>query len=42
MSKVLGSRLGEGMLLFVDVDRTQVNMALAWLRVAPLASAVLA
>jgi len=40
--KILGSRLGEGMLLFVDLDRTQANIALASLRVGQLAPAVLA
>ena len=42
VSRVLGSRLGEGMLLFVDLDRTRVNIALASLRVGQLAPAVLA
>jgi hypothetical protein len=42
LSKVLGTRLGEGMLLFVDVDRTRVNIALASLQVGQLAPAVLA
>ena len=42
VSKVLDSRLGEGMLLFVDLDRTRVNIALASLRVGQLAPAVLA
>jgi hypothetical protein len=40
--KVLGSRPGEGMGLFVDLDRAQVNMALAALQVGRLAPAILA
>jgi hypothetical protein len=42
LSKVLGSRLGEGLLLFVDLDRTRANIALASLQVGRLAPAVLA
>jgi hypothetical protein len=42
MTKVLGARLGEGIFLFVDVDRTRVNMALASLRVGELVPAILA
>ena len=42
VSKVLDSRLGEGLLLFVDLDRTRANIALASLRVGQLAPAVLA
>ena len=42
LSKLLGTRLGEGMLLFVDVDRSRVNIALASLQVGQLAPAVLA
>lgn len=42
LSKILDTRLGEGMLLFVDVDRTRVNIALASLQVGQLAPAVLA
>jgi hypothetical protein len=42
VTKILDSRLGEGMLLFVDLDRTQVNIALAGLRIGQLAPAVLA
>jgi hypothetical protein len=42
MTKILGARLGEGLFLFVDVDRTRVNMALASLRVGELVPAVLA
>jgi len=41
LSKVLDSRLGEGLLLFVDLDRARVNMALALLRVGQLAPSVL-
>jgi hypothetical protein len=42
VTKILDSRLGEGFLLFVDLDRTRVNIALASLRVGQLAPAVLA
>lgn len=42
VTKVLDSQLGEGMLLFVDLDRTQVNIALAGLRIGQLTPAVLA
>ncbi|MGD0241732.1 MAG: hypothetical protein ABSB59_15590 [Streptosporangiaceae bacterium] len=42
LSKILGTRLGEGLLLFVDVDRIRVNIALASLQVGQLAPAVLA
>jgi hypothetical protein len=42
VTRVLGSRLGEGMLLFVDLDRARVNIALAGLRIGQLAPAVLA
>jgi len=42
LSKILGTRLGEGLLLFVDVDRARVNIALASLYVGQLAPAVLA
>jgi len=42
LSRILGPRLGEGLLLFVDVDRTRVNIALASLQVGQLAPAVLA
>jgi len=42
VGKILSSRLGEGMLLFVDLDRARVNIALASLRVGQLASAILA
>jgi len=42
LSKILGTRLGEGMLLFVDVDRTRVNIALASLQVGQVAPVVLA
>jgi hypothetical protein len=40
--KVLESRLGEGLLLFVDLDRAQANIALASLQVGHVAPAVLA
>jgi hypothetical protein len=42
LSKVLGTRLGEGMILFVEVDRARVNIALASLKIGQLAPAVLA
>ena len=42
LSKVLDTRPGDGVLLFVDLDRNRVNMALAALQVRQLAPAVLA
>jgi hypothetical protein len=42
LSKVLLDKPGEGFLLFVDLDRAKANIALASLRVAQLAPAVLA
>jgi hypothetical protein len=42
LSKVLNTRPGDGLLLFVDLDRSRVNMALAALQVRQLAPAVLA
>jgi hypothetical protein len=42
LSKVLGARPGEGLLLFVDLDRAKVNIALASLQVSRLAPAILA
>lgn len=42
VSKILDPRFGEGLLLFVDLDRARVNMALALLRIGQLAPAVLA
>jgi hypothetical protein len=39
---MLRSQPGEGLLLFIDVDRNRSNLALASLRVDQLASAVLA
>jgi hypothetical protein len=42
LCKILGTRLSEGLLLFVDVDRSRVNIALASLQVGQLAPAVLA
>lgn len=42
LSKVLGTRPGDGLLLFVDLDRNRVNMGLATLQVRQLAPAVLA
>jgi hypothetical protein len=41
VSKVLDSRLGQGCLLFVDLDRSRVNFALASLRIGQLAPAIL-
>jgi hypothetical protein len=42
LSKVLDTRPGDGLLLFVDLDRNRVNMGLAALQVRQLAPAVLA
>jgi hypothetical protein len=42
LSKLLGPHIGEGLLLFVDLDRTKANLALASLRVGQAAPAVLA
>jgi hypothetical protein len=42
VSKVVGHRSGEGLLLFVDLDRARVNMALAALRIGQIAPQVLA
>jgi hypothetical protein len=42
VSRVLGSRIGEGLLLFVDLDRAKVNIALASLQVGRLSPAMLA
>lgn len=42
LSKVLDTRLGEGLLLFVDLDRARSNIALASLLVGQVAPAVLA
>ena len=42
ISKVLGSRPGEGLLLYVDLDRARVNLGLASLQIGRLAPAVLA
>jgi len=42
LSKIVGTRLGEGMLLFVEVDRARGNIGLAALHVGRLAPAVLA
>jgi hypothetical protein len=42
MSRVLDFQVGEGVLLFVDLDRTRGNMALASLRTGQLAPAILA
>jgi hypothetical protein len=41
LAKVLPTRPGDGLLLFVDMDRKRVNMALASLQVRQLAPAVL-
>jgi hypothetical protein len=42
LAKILQDQLGEGFLLFVDMDRARANVALASLRVGQLAPAVLA
>lgn len=42
LSKVLDSQLGDGLLLFVDLDRSRANLALASLQVGQLAPMVLA
>jgi hypothetical protein len=42
LSKVLGPRLGDGLLLFVDLDRARVNMGLASLQIGRLAAGILA
>jgi hypothetical protein len=42
LSRVLDSPLGEGLLLFVDLDRARANIALASLQVSQAAPAVLA
>lgn len=41
LSKVLDTGLGDGLLLFVDLDRSRSNVALASLLVSNLASTVL-
>jgi len=42
LAKVLQSHPGEGLLLFVDLDRARANVALASLRVGQMAPTVLA
>ncbi|HTU07155.1 MAG TPA: hypothetical protein VMG13_16500, partial [Trebonia sp.] len=42
LSTVLSPRFGEGLLLFVDLDRARVNMALASLQIGRLAAGILA
>jgi hypothetical protein len=42
LSKILDSRPGEGLLLFVDLDRARTNLALASWQVGQAASALLA
>lgn len=42
LSKTLSPRFGEGLLLFVDLDRARVNMALASLQIGRLAAGILA
>jgi hypothetical protein len=42
VSRVLGTQPGEGLLLFVDLERAKSNVGLASLRVGELAPAVLA
>ena len=41
LSRILDSRPGEGLLIFVDFDRAQTNMALAAWQVGQAASALL-
>jgi hypothetical protein len=42
LSKIVASRPGEGLLLFVDLDRARTNIALASWQVGQAASALLA
>jgi len=42
LARVLSARPGDGMVLFVDLDRSRINVALASLRVGQAAQAVLA
>ncbi len=42
LARVLSARPGDGMVLFVDLDRSRINIALASLRVGQAAQAVLA
>jgi hypothetical protein len=42
LSKILDTRLGDGLLLFVDLDRARSNVALASLLISQVASTVLA
>jgi hypothetical protein len=42
LARVLSAQPGEGMVLFVDLDRTRINVALASLRIGQAAPAVLA
>lgn len=42
LAKILLSRPGEGLLLFIDMDRARANVALASLRAGQLAPAMLA
>lgn len=42
LSKVLDSQLGDGLLLFVDLDRSRANLALAAMQVGRVAPTVLA
>ncbi len=42
LTRILRSRPGEGLLLFIDLDRSLANMALATMRVGKMALAVLA
>jgi hypothetical protein len=42
LSRILQDRPGEGLLLFVDLERAKSNIALASLRAGQLAPAVLA
>jgi hypothetical protein len=42
LSRILSGQPGEGLLLFVDLERGKSNVGLASLRIGPLAPAVLA
>jgi predicted regulator of Ras-like GTPase activity (Roadblock/LC7/MglB family) len=42
LSRILSGEPGEGLLLFVDLERAKSNVGLAELRIGPLAPAVLA
>lgn len=42
LARLLSARPGDGMVLFVDLDRSRINVALASLRIGQAAQAVLA